>query len=102
MVYQWREVFDEFKAKDGLSRVMMTEAYSSPQTTVRYFGEGDREGSHMPFNFALITDVRGTSTAAEIKYAVDKFLTFKPVEKLANWVVSVKISAEYLYLVFKF
>lgn len=88
MVYQWREVFDEYKAKDGLSRVMMTEAYSSPQLTMKYFGKGDREGSHMPFNFVLISDVNGESSAAEIKYALDKFLTFKPVDKLANWVVS--------------
>lgn len=88
MVYQWRDVFDEYKAKDGMSRVMMTEAYSSPQTTMRYFGNGDKIGAHMPFNFALITDVSGSSSAAEIKYAVDKFLTFKPIDKLANWVVS--------------
>lgn len=89
MVYQWREVFDEFSEKDGLTRVMMTEAYSSPQLTMRYFGEGDRNGAQMPFNFVLISDVSGSSSAAEIKYALDKFLTFKPVDKLANWVVSI-------------
>lgn len=88
MVYQWREVFDEYKAKDGLSRVMMTEAYSSPQMTMKYFGDGVREGAQMPFNFVLITDVNGDSTAPEIKYALEKFLAFKPVDKLANWVVS--------------
>ncbi|CAH4012741.1 unnamed protein product [Pieris brassicae] len=86
MVYQWREVFDEIKEKDGLTRVMMTEAYSSPQLTMKYFGEGDREGAQMPFNFALISDVNGESTAGEIKYAIDKFLTFKPINKFANWV----------------
>lgn len=87
MVYQWREVFDEFKAKDGLTRVMMTEAYSSPQMTMRYFGDGESNGAHMPFNFVLISDVNGDSTAAEIKYALDKFQTFKPIDKLSNWVV---------------
>lgn len=87
MVYQWRKVFDEFKEKDGLTRVMMTEAYSSPQVTMRYFGEGDRQGAHMPFNFVLISDVNGGSSAAEIKYALDKFLTFKSIVQLANWVV---------------
>ncbi|XP_045513185.1 maltase A1-like [Pieris brassicae] len=86
MVYQWRDVFDEIKEKDGLTRVMMTEAYSSPQLTMKYFGEGDREGAQMPFNFALISDVNGESTAGEIKYAIDKFLTFKPINKFANWV----------------
>lgn len=87
MVYQWRDVYNEYKAKDDFSRVMMIEIYASPQKTMRYFGEGDREGGHMPFNFALIADVNGESTANEIKYAVDKYLTFKPIDKLANWVV---------------
>ncbi|KOB77337.1 Alpha amylase [Operophtera brumata] len=86
MVYQWREVFDEFKEKDGLSRVMMTEAYSSPQRTMMYFGEGDRKGAQMPFNFVLISDVDGSSSASDIKYALDKFLTYKPIDKSANWV----------------
>ncbi|KPI94589.1 putative maltase H [Papilio xuthus] len=86
MVYQWREVFDEYKDKDGMTRVMMTEVYASPEITMRYYGDGVREGAQMPFNFNLITDVDGTSSAAEIKYALDKFLTFKPVDKLANWV----------------
>ncbi|CAG9784092.1 unnamed protein product [Diatraea saccharalis] len=86
MVYQWRDVLDEYKASDGFTRVMMTEAYASPQLTMRYFGEGDRLGSQMPFNFALISNVNGKSSANEIKYAIDQFLTFKPVDKLANWV----------------
>jgi alpha-glucosidase len=88
MIYQWREVFDEYKAKDGFTRVMMTEAYASPQNIMRYFRDGDREGVQMPFNFALITDVNGGSTAYEIKSAVDKFINFKPLDMPANWVVS--------------
>ncbi|KAL0849554.1 hypothetical protein ABMA28_013820 [Loxostege sticticalis] len=86
MVYQWREVFDEFSKKDGLTRVMMTEAYSSPHVTMKYFGDGEREGAQMPFNFVLISDVNGQSSAQDIKYALDKFLTFKPIDKQANWV----------------
>ncbi|KAJ8726607.1 hypothetical protein PYW07_001305 [Mythimna separata] len=87
MVYEWRDVFDEFKEKDGLTRVMMTEVYASIQDVVRYFGEGDRLGAQMPFNFDLITDVDASSSAADIKRAVDKFLTYKPVDQGANWVV---------------
>ncbi|CAH0689934.1 unnamed protein product, partial [Chilo suppressalis] len=86
MVYQWREVLDEYKAKDGFTRIMMTEAYCSPQLRMKYFGDGERHGSQMPFNFALISNVNGKSSANEIKYAIDEFLTFKPIDKLANWV----------------
>ncbi|XP_026333670.1 maltase 2-like [Hyposmocoma kahamanoa] len=87
MVYDWRDVLDEFKAKDGVSRVMMTEVYATIQNVVKYFGEGDRVGAQMPFNFDLITDVDASSSAADIKRAVDKFLTYKPVDKEANWIV---------------
>nr|XP_026488759.1 maltase A1-like [Vanessa tameamea] len=87
MVYEWRDIFDEYTEKDGLPRVMMTEVYASIQNVVRYYGEGDKEGAQMPFNFDLITDVDASSSAADIKRAVDKFLTYKPVHKNANWVV---------------
>lgn len=101
MVYQWREIFDEYAAKGESSKVMMIEIYASPEKTMRYFGDGDRAGGQMPFNFALITDVNRDSTAFEIKYALDKFLTFKPIDKLSNWVVSINfmIKLKYLYSV---
>lgn len=88
MVYEWRDVFEEFTAIDGEPRVMMTEVYAAIQDVVKYFGEGDRLGAQMPFNFDLITDVDESSSAADIKRAVDKFLTYMPVDKDANWVVS--------------
>lgn len=91
VVYDWRDVLDEFKAKDGVSRVMMTEVYATIQNVVKYFGEGDRVGAQMPFNFDLITDVDASSSAADIKRAVDKFMTYKPVDKQANWVVSIDL-----------
>ncbi|XP_023937439.2 maltase 2-like [Bicyclus anynana] len=87
MVYEFRDVFDEISAKDGLLRVMMTEVYATIQDVVRYYGEGDIEGAQMPFNFDLITDTSASSSAADIKKAIDKFLTYKPVDKIANWVV---------------
>ncbi|CAG4943693.1 unnamed protein product [Colias eurytheme] len=87
MVYDWRDVFEEVSQQDGLSRVMMTEVYASIQDVVKYFGEGDRIGAQMPFNFDLITDVDASSSAADMKRAIDKFMTYKPVDKDPNWVV---------------
>ncbi|GBP27905.1 Maltase A1 [Eumeta japonica] len=87
MVYDWRDVLDEYKARDGLTRVMMTEVYATIQEVVRYFGEGDRIGAHMPFNFDLITDVDASSSANDIKYTIDRFLSYKPLDEHANWVV---------------
>ncbi|XP_053600374.1 maltase A1-like [Plodia interpunctella] len=87
MVYEWRDVFEEFKAQDGLTRVMMTEVYAKIEDVVKYYGEGELLGAQMPFNFDLITDVDASSSAADIKRAIDKFLTYKPVDMPANWVV---------------
>ncbi|XP_063617383.1 maltase A1-like [Cydia splendana] len=87
VVYDWRDILDEYKAKDGVTRVMMTEVYAKIQDVVKYYGEGDREGAQIPFNFDLITDVDGSSSANDIKRAIDKFLTYKPVDKDANWVI---------------
>nr|XP_034840957.1 maltase 2-like [Maniola hyperantus] len=89
LIYSWREILDEYTEKDGLERVMLTEAYTtSMKRLMRYFGDGDRKGAQIPFNFILVTDVNGDSTAADFKYALDKFITYKPIDKLPNWVAS--------------
>ncbi|CAH0405093.1 unnamed protein product [Chilo suppressalis] len=87
MVYEWRELLDEFAEKDGVARVMMTEVYATIQNVVRYYGEGDIKGAQIPFNFDLITDVDASSTAPDIKYTIDKFITYKPLDQIPNWVV---------------
>ncbi|KAL4712835.1 hypothetical protein ACJJTC_011905 [Scirpophaga incertulas] len=87
MVYQWRDVIEEFRADDGMPRLLMSEVYASIQDVVRYFGEGEIKGVQMPFNFDLITDVDDSSSANDIKRAIDKFMTYKPIDQNANWVV---------------
>lgn len=68
----------------------MTEASTNIKNAVRYYGEGLHTGAHIPFNFALIEDLDKESDARDIKYAVDRWLTYKPLKKQANWVVSKK------------
>lgn len=65
----------------------MTEASTSIKNAVRYYGEGIHAGAHIPFNYALIEDLDKDSDARDIKYAVDRWLTYKPLKKQANWVV---------------
>ncbi|XP_068621604.1 maltase A1-like [Battus philenor] len=87
VIYEWRELFDEFSAEDGLKRIMMTEANAAIQDVAKYFGENERDGAQIPLNFDLISDVDASSSAGDMKRAIDKFLTYKPVNKAANWVV---------------
>lgn len=93
LIYDFREVFDEFLQQDGFTRVILTEAYADIKETMKYYGNGARKGSHMPFNFALIENVNEFSSAKDIKFYTDRWLTYMPVGMSANWVVSIsKIS----------
>ena len=69
------------------TRILMTAAHTGIKTAVRYYGGGSRKGAHIPFNFVLFDDVDKDSDARDIKFAVDKWLTYKPLRKRANWVV---------------
>lgn len=90
MVYQWRVVLDDWHKKNGGDApIMMTEAYANNSAVVKYFNsdDGKREGSHMPFNFALITQLDETSTAWDFKDVIDNALAAVPKGKSFNWVL---------------
>jgi alpha-glucosidase len=53
----------------------------------RYFGDGDREGSHIPFNFDLIFKVDINSTAKHYKDTVESWINQVPKGHQPNWVV---------------
>ena len=89
MIFQWRSVVDEFSAShDKNPKVIMTEAYSSLDNMIRFYGDGRRNGSHVPFNFDLISNVDKASTAEDYKLRIDNWLTRVPKGSHANWVVS--------------
>lgn len=49
MAYQWRALLDDFKAANGgESKVMMTESYSDLDKVFKFYGNGQKEGSHIP------------------------------------------------------
>lgn len=84
MTGQWRKVLDEFKEQNGgEDRIMMTEAYVNSTFINKFFNYG----SHMPFNFALITDLNGGSTAHDVKRVIDEQLSAVPDGKYTNWVI---------------
>ncbi|XP_058125978.1 maltase 2-like [Anopheles ziemanni] len=92
MVYQWRDLLDEWTREyGGDTRIIMTEAYANITFTMKYYhSEQDppRPGSHMPFNFLLITDLSQTSTAPDFVHTINKWLTYMPrTGATANWVL---------------
>lgn len=86
IIYDWRELLDEYKNKE--SKIMMTEAYTDLDRMMRYYGKGDRKGS-VPFNFIFLEGLKKNSNARDIKMIVDKWMTYMPLGKTANWVVSI-------------
>lgn len=87
MAYQWRAVLDEYEKKDGMPRVILTEAYADIKLVMRYYGNGTHNGSNLPFNFQFLRDINQNSDARDIKFVIDKWLTYMPEGRTPNWVV---------------
>lgn len=85
-IYSWRALLDEYKEKDGITRIMMTEAYANATSTLLYYGDGDIPGSHMPFNFVLIENLNEDSNAVDFKKVIDDWLKLLD-GKRSNWVL---------------
>lgn len=90
MVYQWRDLLDEFKAQNGGdTRIMMTEGDCNTTIIMKYFqsDDGKRQGSHMPFNFALILNLDEYSTAHHFKRVIDERYYATPEGHRMNWIL---------------
>nr|CAD7575117.1 unnamed protein product [Timema californicum] len=78
MVYQFRAVVDEYKKKDGVTRVMMTEAYETINQTMLYYGTDERPGAHFTFNFLFIRNLTENSTADDYDYIIHQWMDNMP------------------------
>lgn len=66
---------------------MITEAYTDLDLMMQYYSNGKRDGS-IPFNFIFFGEINNHSNARDIKLVIDKWMTYMPSGKVANWVVS--------------
>lgn len=64
-------------------QVMMTEAYTSLENTIKYYNYG----SHIPFNFNFIMNVTAASNATTFKKTIEQWIKAMPKDSVANWVV---------------
>ncbi|XP_058118258.1 maltase 1-like [Anopheles coustani] len=89
MVYQWREVMDQYKTDhNSTTKVLMTEAWSALDVVKTYFNDSNnRQGSQMPFNFQLILRLDMNSKAIDFKTVIDSWLEIVPPGHTANWVL---------------
>lgn len=84
----------------------MTEAYSTLNNTIRYYGRAENgkiveKGAQIPFNFQLM-GTNFSTTAVEYKKIITGFIKRLPKgEKIeANWVVSEIVQFFLEYLIF--
>jgi alpha-glucosidase len=83
MIYQWRELIDDYaRSHDNVTKVIMTEAYTALDNIIKFYGDGKRNGSHVPFNFELISNVDITSTAKQYAEKIKNFYDKVPKGKL--------------------
>nr|XP_018916040.1 PREDICTED: maltase A3-like [Bemisia tabaci] len=87
MVTRFREIFDSYSKKDGRTRVMMTEAYTTLDKTLGFYQYNGKPGAHMPFNFFFITHVNGRSPAKDYQRAIQGWMQGMPAGHSANWVI---------------
>uniref|UniRef100_A0A336K376 CSON015493 protein n=1 Tax=Culicoides sonorensis TaxID=179676 RepID=A0A336K376_CULSO len=80
MVYQWREVLDKYKEP----KVMMTEAYNYEDILMRYYGDENRNGSHIPFNFIVLMEQKALSTAKHLKTVSENYMNRIPAGNLSK------------------
>ncbi|XP_055627745.1 probable maltase [Toxorhynchites rutilus septentrionalis] len=88
MVFQWRAVLDEYKAKHATDDlVLMAEAYTPLKNIVRLFGNDTHEGAHIPFNFEVLSNTFKSSTGKDFYDNIKRFWDALPEKYFANWVL---------------
>ncbi|XP_076628729.1 alpha glucosidase 2 [Colletes latitarsis] len=84
LVQSWRNYVDEYANEMNQDeKVLMTEAYTSLNNTLKYYSFG----ANVPFNFKFITDVNANSNADEFKNIIDNWIKFMPNATIPNWVM---------------
>ncbi|XP_064552128.1 maltase A3 [Drosophila montana] len=89
MVYQWREVLDDYqRIHGGNSSVLLIETYSPAWFTMQFYGNRSVDGAHLPFNFNLITVMEESGlSGSNVQKAIDLWLQNMPAGRTANWVL---------------
>ncbi|XP_017471231.1 PREDICTED: maltase A1-like [Rhagoletis zephyria] len=88
IIYQWRELVDQWTREHNTdTKVLLTEAYTSFENLMHMYGDGLRNGSHVPFNFEMLAGLNNKSSALDFDYYVHHWLSNMPKGVYANWVL---------------
>ena len=88
LVFGWREFLENYRKENGGdARVLMTEPNDELDGILRHYGDGKRNGSHIPFNFYLLGIATKKSKAADYKFYIENYMSKVPAGAEPNWVV---------------
>ncbi|CAD7012858.1 maltase A3 [Ceratitis capitata] len=88
VVYEFRQVLKELDEELGDDEhILLTEAYGPLSVLMQYYGNGTVDGSQIPFNFELISNVNNESTAYDYARFIHNWLDQMPKGRVANWVM---------------
>ncbi|XP_061399012.1 maltase A3 [Musca vetustissima] len=88
LVYEWRQVLDDFwKENGGDERILMVETWSPIEIVMEYYGNSTAEGAQIPFNFQMISYLWNDSDAYHYANLINEWLSKMPAGRTANWVV---------------
>ncbi|XP_015112564.1 alpha-glucosidase [Diachasma alloeum] len=83
LVRQWRELLDEYNKDGEHERLMVLEAYTDINLTMKYY----KFGASFPFNFGFIQRLNADSSPADVKFVIDEWMARMPDGNTANWVI---------------
>ncbi|XP_030573710.1 maltase A3 [Drosophila novamexicana] len=88
LVYQFRQVIEEIDQElGGDDRILLTEAYAPLDVLMQYYGNSTHNGSQIPFNFELLSNINYNSDAYHYSELLHNWLDNMPADKVANWVL---------------
>lgn len=71
-------------------RVLMTEAFTGVENAAKWYGaDGNNLGSHIPNNFAFVSDITRETSATMYKEIVDSWMLHMPAHAMgqASWLL---------------
>ncbi|KAL7738175.1 hypothetical protein ACLKA6_006514 [Drosophila palustris] len=88
LVYQFRTVLSDMDRElGGDDRVLLTEAYAPLDVLMQYYGNSTHNGSQIPFNFELLSNININSDAYHYSELLHNWLDNMPAGQVANWVL---------------
>jgi len=84
----WRDICDEYKAKDEEHRLLMAEVYGDTERVMEYYGNGTNLAD-FPFNFLLVERLKSSAdlTGTNLQAIIGEWRDAQPNGTWANWVL---------------